>query len=143
MEVNNSLGFLSKQIGFMNIRALLLVVLGSCAVAACEGIANPCAPENECQPLQTSIKEVRVEPNPVLLGDSTLLTVVIEDSLDASFRYRWYLQGVLVINTDTNSIWWVQPTDTAGSFSSRVRAENGITGEIPPSRGFTIVVTQQ
>jgi hypothetical protein len=89
---------------------------------------------------QTEILEVRVEPNPVAVGDTATFTVIIEDSLDQSFEFRWSLSGVSGITvTDSNQVRWKAP-DTPETYDHVVRVDNGASSRIPPSKGFLVTV---
>lgn len=65
--------------------AYLMVLTAGCITEIPEG--------PEISPLQTKILEVRVVPDPVVVGDTARFTCIIEDSLDTRFHFRWIFSG--------------------------------------------------
>ena len=57
-------------------------------LAACD-VGVEAIPPREPSPPQTRVVRLTLDPDTVAVGDTTLITVVIEDSLDARFRYEW------------------------------------------------------
>ena len=92
------------------------------------------------QESQTDILDVRVEPNPVAVGDTAVFTCIIADSTDERFEFRWVGGGGDVVKTPTedNMALWVAP-DTPGEYRPGVTADNDTDGA-PPSRTFTVTV---
>jgi hypothetical protein len=92
------------------------------------------------QESQTDILDVRVEPNPVAVGDTTVFTCVIADSLDERFEFRWVGGGGDLVETSTedSTALWVVP-DTPGEYRAGVTADKDTDGA-PPSRTFTVTV---
>lgn len=90
--------------------------------------------------LQTSILDVRVQPSPIPAGDTATFTVVLADSTDPSFEYRWYLAGIgPVVITDTNAVQWPAPEE-AGTARHLVVADNGSDSLTAPTREFEVSV---
>lgn len=89
---------------------------------------------------QTDILDVRVEPNPVAVGDTAVFTCVIADSTDERFAFRWVGGGEDVVETPTedNTTLWIAP-DAPGEYRPGVTADNDTNGA-PPSRSFTVTV---
>lgn len=66
---------------------------------------------------QTEVLEVRVEPMPVVVGDTVTFTAIIRDSLDMSFRFSWDLgipsgspfNGTEISTGNDNHVGWVVP----------------------------------
>lgn len=92
------------------------------------------------QASQTDILDVRVEPNPVAVGDTAVFTCVLADSTDKRFKFRWVGGRGAVVETPTEdrSALWIAP-DTPGEYRPGVTADNN-TGGAPPSRTFTVTV---
>lgn len=91
-------------------------------------------------PLQTKILEVRIEPNPVAVGDTATFTAIIRDSLDTTFKFMWFLDAPTQV-TEENSIQWLADVEP-GQYSFSVRADNGDPDARSASREFAIEVTQ-
>jgi len=89
---------------------------------------------------QTDILDVRVEPNPVAVGDTAVFTCAIADSTDERFEFRWVGGGGDVVETPTedSTALWIAP-DASGVYRPGVTADNGTDGA-PPSRTFTVTV---
>jgi len=89
---------------------------------------------------QTNILDVRVEPNPVAVGDTAVFSCAIADSTDERFEFRWVGGGGDVVETPTedSTTLWVAP-DASGVYHPGVTADNGTDGA-PPSRTFTVTV---
>jgi hypothetical protein len=102
-------------------------------------VDNPDVPEEK--PLQTSILEVRVEPDPVVVGDTARFTCLIEDSLDTRFRFRWLLFGELGITiTDVNHVEWVAPDVSDTTITNWVEVDNGSPDSASVSKSFKVTV---
>lgn len=58
------------------------------------------------------IREVRVEPNPVVAGDTTRFTCIITSEPLSDFTFTWILSGGGVggVETETNQYDWVAPS---------------------------------
>ena len=108
---------------------ILIVMLGGCGSES--GVAPPV--------LQTEILAVHVEPNPVAQGDTTILTVVIEDSLDQRFEYVWSIKGQDLLYTSERTLIWVAVVEP-GQYGVIVRVDNGDLHATAPTRGFSITV---
>ena len=118
-----------------HIFALLLTVL---AGAGCDSFTS----EPPDPPLrQTEILEVRVEPHPVAVGDTATFTVIIEDSLDASFRFTWDLEGQDLIETEENTLQWIADVDP-GEYTAVIMADNGDLEKYPTNKGFLVNVVE-
>lgn len=108
-------------------------------------IAQCSAGPDPLPPLQTHILEVRVEPNPVAVGDTATFTCIIEDSLDERFRFGWSIQGDDKLGdtvTNENIFKWKAPNEI-GVYNHSVEAFNGTDPDsIPAARSFTIEVIE-
>jgi len=71
-------------------------------------------------PPATEILRVEVEPNPVAVGDTAVLTCVIEDSLESGFIFVWMVDLRDTDTTTANQYKWTAPPDT-GTYVSQVR----------------------
>ena len=129
------------------------VLTFACALALLHVGCNA-IPENEPPdpdpPAQTEIVRIEVVPNPVAVGDTALFRVVIEDSLDERFEYRWTRSGgrfanidprVFSVTTDSNGIRWIAP-DTRDTYGMSVRAENGSEDSLAVGTSFTVTVAE-
>ena len=58
------------------------------ALAACD-VGPVTTPPDPPAPAQTRVVRLTLSPDTVAVGDTTLIHVVIKDSLDARFRYEW------------------------------------------------------
>jgi hypothetical protein len=89
---------------------------------------------------QTDILDVRVEPNPVAVGDTAVFTCAIADSTDERFEFRWAFSAGTENGAVTmdNTYLWKAPNEP-GEYRHRVGANNG-TDAAPPSRSFTVTV---
>lgn len=93
----------------------------------------------------TEIINVFVDPNPVVVGETALLTVVVKDSLRTDLVYGWSLRGAgLILGTDdnitqsdSNSIFMVGGAQV-GVYQSRV--EVSASGEGFDAQFFEVEV---
>jgi len=92
-------------------------------------------------PLQTRILQVKVQPNPVAVGDTATFTCIIADSMDSRFKFYWGFDDVLGDTvTEDNIIEWIAPNNP-GEFLHTVTVNNGTEPDsIPTNKGFTIEV---
>lgn len=107
-------------------------------------ITTQCATSPDPEPpLQTRILEVRVEPNPVAVGDTATFTCIIEDSLDERFEFGWNFGFHTAEDTTTKQNWvrWKAP-DTTGEFNHTVNASNGAQDSLATGKSFTVTVTE-
>lgn len=119
-----------------SVALVLLLVIGN----GCDWTVGSGAPVPPLDTLQTRILDVRVRPSPIPPGDTATFTVVIADSSDPSFEYRWYLAGVgPVILSDTNTVSWTAPEQT-GTASHIVVVDNGSDSLSAPSREFIVTI---
>lgn len=103
-----------------------------------------CSGPDPDQPLQTHILEVRIEPNPVAIGDTATFTCIIEDSLDERFRFGWGIEGDGSLQdtiTQKNVFEWEAPDDPK-EYLHTVNVDNGSQDSLPASRSFTISVVE-
>ncbi len=117
----------------------------------CELPYGDSEPPEEIPP-QTEILAVKVDPNPVALGDTTRVTVVIRDSLDTRFRYTWATApGFQVVGapqrqsqiTDTNRVLLAVVADVPRTYRVNVFVDNGTFPEAQKvQRGFDITVVE-
>ena len=71
--------------------SLLLTVGLLACLAACDSIGVNTRPPGPGPAPQTRVLRLTLDPDTVVVGDTTLITVAIEDSLDARFRYDWII----------------------------------------------------
>jgi hypothetical protein len=91
-------------------------------------------------PYVTEILDVRVEPNPVVVGDTATFTCVIADSTEPGFTYSWFLEGTGgAINTDISKLTWIAPKDT-GAYDHIVKVKNHETNLTSTQSSFTVSV---
>ena len=57
-------------------------------------------PPDPPSPAQTRVVRLTLDPDTVAVGDTTLIHVVIEDSLDTRFRYVWGMPSELMLPVD-------------------------------------------
>jgi hypothetical protein len=88
---------------------------------------------------QTDILEIRVTPNPVVMGDTAVFEVVIRDSLDERFSFRWTVQGEPGVTTSENRYDWAANRDP-GTYGAGVLVYNDDRQGQPPDRGFLVTV---
>lgn len=122
------------------LNALLATLLVAVLPAGCNfeiGGGKPDPPPE----FQTRILEIKIDPNPVAPGDSVQFTCVIEDSLDPSFEFRWFIDGMNTIVTDTN-ILKIKTPEKQGTYNGGVEADNGDTEKLSPNKGFWFEVKQ-
>lgn len=122
----------------MSRQRLLVLLLAVCTATAvgCEtgGLVEPPRP-------QTRILDVRVDPNPIPTGDTATFTAIIEDSLDATFRFTWLIRGQGPAETAENTLRW--PAEVApDTYTAAVIADNGDFERYAPSKGFVFVVVE-
>ena len=67
--------------------------------AGCDAFPETEPPDPD-PPVQTEIVRIEVVPNPVAAGDTALFRVVIEDSLDERFSYRWFISAGNFVGVD-------------------------------------------
>lgn len=87
-------------------------------------------------PPATQILDVRVEPNPVAVGETTTFTVIHTDSTETGFRYYWSVPGGA--ETVIPRYTWT-PTIEPGEYNLRVRITREGTYE-PVQEPFTVTV---
>lgn len=95
---------------------------------------------DEYRPKVTEILEVRVEPNPVAVGDTAVFTCVVEDSTDTTLSFVWFL-GEKVDTTRTNQTKWIAPSETR-TYSHKVRVVRPGDASVQSTQErFTVTVT--
>ena len=88
--------------------ALLLALV----LAACEVPMGG----DEYDPPAATILDVRVEPNPVAVGDTATFTCVIERNA-AGLDFAWNSPGIgNIVHTTTNQYRWVAPEEPGTYF---------------------------
>ncbi|WP_456428574.1 hypothetical protein [Rhodocaloribacter sp.] len=106
-----------------------------CLVIGCEVSIG----EDESPLPATKILEVRVDPNPVIAGDSTVFTCVIADSLVRGFTYFWNLSNVVGGPvTEVNHYTWKAPEEP-GAYAHSVVVERG-SEFAPVQKRFEVTV---
>lgn len=90
---------------------------------------------------QTQILDIRVEPNPVAVGDTTTFTCITRDSLDQRFRFIWFIDGQPPMQTEENTLRWAADLQP-GNHVFSVRADNGEMEEVAPSEEFHVRVIE-
>jgi hypothetical protein len=89
---------------------------------------------------QTKILKVEVTPNPVAPSDSVQFTCIIEDSLDQSFGFTWYIDGMNTASTEDN-IYSIKAPDEVGIYNAVVDADNGDPEKMPSNKEFNFEVS--
>ena len=122
---------------FKKIITSYLLLTGILFISQCSTAPDP------SPPLQTRILQVKVEPNPVAMGDTATFTCIIADSLDKRFRFEWGFEEVFGDTvTEENMIEWTAP-NTQGEFIHTVTVNNGTESDsIPTSKSFTVNVVE-
>jgi hypothetical protein len=91
-------------------------------------------------PLATTILDAYADPNPVVVGDTTVLRVVIKDSTDSGFRYRWsWSRSVPSVDTVVPELEWVVDVDP-GEYFVGVQVTRG--GFTPAGTRIFVTVTK-
>jgi hypothetical protein len=90
---------------------------------------------NEQNPFVTEILRVEVEPNPVAPGDTTVFTCVVEDSLDTSLRFAWFLPGIAIDTTDTNRYYW-KASQEPRTYPLKVQVDRPGDASVEPIQKF-------
>ena len=81
----------------IRVLSLPLVVAFFATLAACDGLGPPASiPPGPPPAAQTRVVRLTLDPDTVAVGDTTLIHVVIEDSLDTRFRYLWAIATPIV-----------------------------------------------
>jgi len=94
----------------------------------------------EYRPFVTEILDVRVEPNPVPVGDTAVFTCVVKDSTDTTLSFVWFLGGELD-TTRTNQTKWTAPSDT-GTYNYKVQVTRPGDADVQSTQErFTVTVT--
>jgi len=122
------------RMGIWHVRlgGLLTLLL---ALGGCDGMGTG-GPD----PLATTILDAYADPNPVAVGDTTLLRVVIKDSTDSGFRYRWsWSRSVPSVYTVVPELEWVVDVDP-GQYS--VGVEVSRAGFTSTGTRIDVTVTQ-
>lgn len=132
------------------LHSFILVVIVGMLLYGCNFLPNDTGGD-EILPPQTSILDVRVEPDTVAPGDTASFTCVIEDSTDDRFRFGWLIDDGKVLSAEfiggdyseyisnTNSIQWIAPL-SKGDYLFAVFVNNGSEDSLSVDDGFRIVV---
>lgn len=128
-------------------RACCLVV-ALAMLAACD-IGVTTTPPDPPSPSQTRVVRLTLDPDTVAVGDTTLIHVVIEDSLDTQFRYEWDMPVSQLLPVDGSldgpRIRFVVPPlgGTPGevlTITSSVKITNDVPGTRSVTHSFAIPV---
>lgn len=97
---------------------------------------------DEYRPKVTEILDVRVEPNPVAVGDTAVFTCVVEDNADTTLAFKWFLGNTFgVVDTDTSQFKWAAPSEVK-TYSHKVRVlRPGDASVQSTQERFTVTVT--
>jgi hypothetical protein len=88
-------------------------------------------------PLAAEIVDVKVEPNPVVVGDTANFTCVIDNS-SSDLTYHWSVdKSVGRITTEVNSLEWIAPAEPD---TLRHSVEVQGSGGRPDQQGFRVIV---
>ena len=124
---------------FKKIITSYLLLTGILFLSQCSTAPDP------SPPLQTRILQVKVEPNPVAMGDTATFTCVFADSLDKRFSFRWRFEGVVDDTvTKENKIDWIAPNNPKEYFNLVTAFNSTNSDSVPDKQIFTVeVVTNQ
>ena len=124
-------------------RVVLLPVFATVVLLAACDVGTPFSPPpGPPPPAQTRVVRLTLDPDTVAVGDTTLIHVVIEDSLDASFRYDWGIREELLLPVegrfDGPRIQFVAPrtSQDPGRVVPAISSVR-ITNDVPGTRGVT------
>jgi hypothetical protein len=125
---------------FKKIITSYLLLTGILFISQCSTAPDP------SPPLQTRILQVKVEPNPVTMGDTATFTCIIADSLDERFRFEWGIAGDGSLKdtvTLKNQFKWEAPNEIK-EYLHTVNVNNGTEPDsIPTSKSFTVNVIEE
>ena len=117
----------------------LLLASALATFAACD-IGVTTTPPDPPTPSQTRVVRLTLDPDTVAVGDTTLIHVVIEDSLDTRFRYEWGMPNTLPVDgrLDGPRIRFVAPRVSEDSgLVMNVPSLVRITNDVPGTRAVT------
>ena len=133
------------------LHSFILVVIVGMLLYGCNFLPNDTGGD-EILPPQTTILDVRVEPDTVAPGDTASFTCIIEDSLDKSFKFYWLVDVGTALNgevsdpdypsiykTIDNSISWLSP-QAKGLYSLEIAVNNDSEDSVGVRTSFSIVV---
>ncbi|OZC04430.1 hypothetical protein [Rubricoccus marinus] len=113
------------------------VLFLAAALVACDIGPPATAPPSTGGGPQTRVVRLTLDPDTVAVGDTTLIHVVITDSLDTSFRYLWGMPYTLPVEgrSDGPKVRFIAPrtSDVPGRVSS-AGASVRITNDAPGTR---------
>ena len=117
---------------------LAAIMLG---LAACDAFPRTTPPDPP-SPSQTRVVRLTLDPDTVAFGDTVLIHVVIEDSLDTPFRYEWGAQESRLVQVDGRldgpRIRYVPPGLGAQPGEVRnITSSVWITNNVPGTRSVT------
>ena len=117
--------------------ALLATALAALAACDAGGVYSP--PPDPLPPPPTRVVRLTLDPDTVVVGDTALFHVVIEDSLDTGFRYVWSSPEERLVpvdgRTDGPRVRWIAPRTSGGPGEVRsVGGTVGIISEVPRTR---------
>jgi len=94
-------------------------------------------------PLQTRILQIKVQSNPVIVGDTTTFTCIIADSLDKRFSFRWRFEGVVDDTvTKENKIDWIAPNNPKEFVHLVTAFINTDSDSVPDRQTFNVEVVE-
>ncbi len=131
---------LAKEIIFLSVCFL---------IAACDSLPGLDSDPSDPPPV-TEIIAVKVEPNPVVVGDTTKLTAIIKDSLRTDLGYLWSVRGTgIILGTDSNIVngdeasVFVVAGSNPGEYICKLEVSDDQGAEGIVSTGFTISVVSE
>jgi hypothetical protein len=120
----------------LRVAAPLLLTIALVSAGGCEFEVGGAKDD----PLVAEIVDVKVEPNPVAVGDTTTFTCVIENARSDDLRFAWFLPGIgNYAYTEVNHFRWLAPEEP-GTFQLKVKVRgSGRTNQA----GFRVMVVSQ
>lgn len=91
-------------------------------------------------PPATQILDIRVDPNPVVIDEKAILTVISQDSTNAGLNYEWHLPTGFVDTNAPQYIWTASVEPGEYAVSVEVTRE-GSFNEV--QKAFTITVVRE
>ena len=113
------------------------------ALAACDTFPKTTPPDPPA-PAVTRVVRVTLDPDTVAVGDTTLIHVVVEDSLDTRLRFIWSMPKEWLVPVDgglegPRVRFVAQPTSGGPGEVRIVSGGVGITDDLPRTRSVDIV----
>jgi hypothetical protein len=102
----------------LRVAAPLLLTIALVSAGGCEFEVGGAKDD----PLVAEIVDVKVEPNPVAVGDTATFTCVIENARSDEITFAWFLPGIgNSPNTKVNRLRWVPTEVTTFQLTVEVR----------------------